>query len=76
MAAQALAHDAAARSWLRAHGGDRSDDLDVVRQVRDDLGASAPARIMWVANRGFTAAGSGLDLGVHGSNQYIIGAKL
>jgi predicted RNA-binding Zn ribbon-like protein len=32
-----LAEASAARSWLRAHGGDRSADLDVVRQVRDAL---------------------------------------
>jgi predicted RNA-binding Zn ribbon-like protein len=32
-----LADDAAARSWLRARGGDGHEDLDDVRRVRDDL---------------------------------------
>lgn len=51
-------------------------DSALVRQVREDLGASAAARITWVANRGFIAAGSRRDLRVGGRNQYIIGAKL
>jgi hypothetical protein len=51
-------------------------DSALVRQVRGDLGASAPARIMWVANRGFATAGSRLDLRVDGRNEYIIGARL
>jgi hypothetical protein len=37
VATDALADDAAARSWLRAHGGDGREDLDDVRRVRDDL---------------------------------------
>jgi predicted RNA-binding Zn ribbon-like protein len=37
VATDLLADAPAARSWLRAHGGDRSVDLDVVRQVRDAL---------------------------------------
>lgn len=51
-------------------------DSALIRQVRDDLGASAPSRIVWVADRGFTAAGSRHDLRVDGRNQYIIGTKL
>lgn len=51
-------------------------DSALVRQVRNDLGSSAPARIMWVANRGFVAAGSRRDLRVDGRNHYILGAKL
>jgi predicted RNA-binding Zn ribbon-like protein len=42
-----LADAPTARSWLRAHGGGRADDVDVVRRLRDDLqrvvrGESAP----------------------------------
>ena len=33
-----LADDAAARAWLRVHGGDGDERLDQVRQVRADLG--------------------------------------
>jgi hypothetical protein len=51
-------------------------DSALVRQVRDDVGASAPARIVWVANRGFTTAASRRDLRADGRNQYIIGGKL
>lgn len=51
-------------------------DSALVRQVRNDLGSSAPARIMWVANRGFITAGSRRDLRVDGRNHYILGAKL
>jgi hypothetical protein len=32
-----LADAPTARSWLRAHGGGRADDVDVVRRLRDDL---------------------------------------
>jgi CGNR zinc finger/Putative stress-induced transcription regulator len=32
-----LADPAGARTWLRAHGADRSQDIDVVRTARDDL---------------------------------------
>jgi CGNR zinc finger/Putative stress-induced transcription regulator len=32
-----LADPAGARTWLRAHGADRSQDIDVVRSARDDL---------------------------------------
>jgi predicted RNA-binding Zn ribbon-like protein len=47
VATDLLADAPTARSWLRARGGDRADDLDVVRQVRDTLqqvvwGESAP----------------------------------
>jgi hypothetical protein len=66
-------HSIPVRAW--SWSGNISDSA-LVRQVRDDLGASAPARIMWIANRGFTASGSRRDLRVDGRNQYIIGAKL
>ena len=66
-------HGIPVRAWSWSGG---ISDSALVRQVRDDLGASAPARITWVANRGFTAAGSRRDLRVDGRNQYIIGAKL
>ena len=66
-------HGIPVRAWSWSGG---ISDSALVRQVRDDLGASAPARIMWVANRGFTAAGSRRDLRVDGRNDYIIGAKL
>jgi predicted RNA-binding Zn ribbon-like protein len=32
-----LADPAAARTWLRAHGAGRGEDVDVVRTARDDL---------------------------------------
>jgi hypothetical protein len=51
-------------------------DSALARQVRDDMGDSAPTRIVWVANRGFTTAGSRLDLRADGRDQYIIGGKL
>lgn len=66
-------HGIPVRAW--SWSGSIADSA-LVRQVRNDLGASAPERIMWVANRGFIAAGSRLDLRVHGRNHYIIGAKL
>jgi CGNR zinc finger/Putative stress-induced transcription regulator len=37
-----LADAATARSWLRAHGGGPTDELDGVRRVRDDL-----QRVVW-----------------------------
>ncbi|MDT5391470.1 MAG: hypothetical protein QOE04_5111 [Mycobacterium sp.] len=45
-----LVDDSAARSWLLAHGGARTDDLDELRRVRDELqrvvwGESAPAAL-------------------------------
>lgn len=42
VATDVLADGAAARSWLRAHGGGRAEDLAVLRRVRDDL-----QRVVW-----------------------------
>jgi predicted RNA-binding Zn ribbon-like protein len=49
-ATDVLVDASAARSWLLAHGGARTDDLDELRRVRDELqrvvwGESAPAAL-------------------------------
>ena len=46
-------HGIPVRAW--SWPGNTADSA-LIRQVREDLGASAPTRIVWVANRGFTAA--------------------
>jgi hypothetical protein len=61
------------RSW---NWSDNTADSALTRQVWEDMGASAPTRIVWVANRGFTAADLRRDLRAGGRNQYIVGAKL
>ena len=61
------------RSWSWS---DNTADSALIRQVSEDMGASAPTRIVWVANRGFTAADLPRDLRAGGRNQYIVGAKL
>jgi transposase len=66
-------HGLPVRAW--SWSGNTAESA-LIRQVRDDMGASAPTRIVWVANRGFSAAGSRRDLRADGRNQYIIGAKL
>jgi len=66
-------HGIPVRAW--SWSGNTADSA-LIRQVRSDMGASAPARIVWVANRGFTTAGSRRDLHADGRNQCIIATKL
>jgi hypothetical protein len=61
------------RSWSWP---DNTADSTLTRQVWEDMGSSAPTRIVWVANRGFTSADLRRDLRQGGRNEYIVGAKL
>lgn len=50
-------------------------DSTLISQVREDMRGWPPARIVWVADRGFTSGDSRRYLR-EGGNQYIIGEKL
>ncbi len=51
-------------------------DSTLISQVREDMRGWPSARIVWVADRGFTSADSRRGLRADGRDQYIIGEKL
>jgi hypothetical protein len=50
-------------------------DMDLIRQVKEDMRAWSLSRIVWVADRGFSSAANRREL-MRGAGGYIIGEKL
>jgi Transposase DDE domain len=50
-------------------------DMDLIRQVKDDMRAWSLSRIVWVADRGFSCRANRREL-MRGAGGYIIGEKL